>query len=456
MAGRARYFSLKTRLTTGLAVLLAALLLLLVAIAGWTTHTLVEHYIETRLEHDAESLIVAWRPRRGGMRMGQLEQAQVFQRAYSGHYFIVQSGDQAVRSRSLWDFELEVPDIRPGEISLYKAAGPDEQRLLVRVQGYQRGGRPFVVLVAEDLSPLEDEILRWMLWLAGFGLAGLAVALLLQHVVLRRGFDSLDQIAEGVAELEQGRRERLEESGPVEVLPLLRAVNGATTRLRERIARSSKAAGDLAHALKKHLALLMQTREDLAAAGQQDAADRLGRQLGAMQERMDAELRRARLTGQLAPGTAFHPAQDIPPLLNTLRRLYRERVIDIEADIRSDAPWPVAREDMLELLGNLLDNACKWATHRVRLQCDGNGTRACLIEDDGPGIRPERRAELLQRGSRLDERSDGHGLGLSIANDIAELYGGTLELDDSATLGGLSVRIAFPLQPPLSMNNSDR
>jgi len=444
MAGSTNHFSLRRRLTGSLALLLLAVLMLLVLATGFGTRLLVEHYIQTRLQHDAESLLTRLRPHRG-MAMGMPQQFdQVFQRPYSGHYFVVVSDDQELRSRSLWEYELVPPQLAAGESVVFESPGPDGQQLLVRAQGYSRGGQDMVILVAEDISGLQDEILRWLLVLGGLGLIGLAVALVLQSWLLRRGFASLDRITAGVIELEQGLREQLPEDGPAEVLPLVRAVDAASARLRERIARSGKAAGDLAHALKKHLALLAQERDELAAAGHSGEAARLDRQLSAIRERMDAELRRARISGQVLPGAAFRPERDVPPLVDTMRSLHRERTLDIAVMLEGDGSWPVAREDMLELLGNLLDNACKWAAGRVRLQCQRGAEFRCVVEDDGPGVPDEEREQLIHRGTRLDESTGGHGLGLAIAADIVEMYQGGLQLRRSTGLGGLAAEISIP------------
>jgi signal transduction histidine kinase len=162
-----------------------------------------------------------------------------------------------------------------------------------------------------------------------------------------------------------------------------------------------------------------------------------------VQQRLNRELNRARLAGETLPGALFDCEQELPGLLATLNMIHGEH-LDLSYHAAPGLHLPWDREDLLELLGNLLDNACKWADAEVRLSIDETPHSYWLaVEDDGPGIPEAQRDQVLSRGARLDEQIDGHGLGLGIVRDIAEVWGGVLRLQDSP-LGGLKVLVELP------------
>jgi signal transduction histidine kinase len=180
----------------------------------------------------------------------------------------------------------------------------------------------------------------------------------------------------------------------------------------------------------------MQLASDPALAAHPELRQRLRDQARLIEERIERELNRARLAGEGRGSRRFRPDQDLPLLVDTLRRLHAERDIEIDVQGLTATPWPADREDMMELLGNLADNACKWARGRVRITL-GPGPEVC-VEDDGPGIPDAVMRQVGRRGTRLDESVPGHGLGLSIVRDIVEHYSGELALGRSADLGGMS------------------
>lgn len=231
----------------------------------------------------------------------------------------------------------------------------------------------------------------------------------------------------------------------MELQPLVAQINHLLTQTEETLQRSRHALGNLGHALKTPLAVLgsLIQREELAAHPQLHAA--LQEQLGQIQQRISRELTRARLAGDVLPGAHFDCAAELPALLDTLRMIH-QRDIQLRWTAPSDCRLPWDREDMLELLGNLLDNACKWANSEVVLSIERSAAGYRLrVDDDGPGIPAAERAPVLDRGTRLDERAEGHGLGLGIVRDILSAWGGTLSLQDSP-LGGLQVQIELPVR----------
>ena len=436
--------SLERRLGVGLLLALLATFGVLFWAAATAVTSLSEAYVLARLEHDAEALLGAVRATPGArrrLREGRI--TPIYQQPLSGHYFVVTFADGVrQRSRSLWDATLEPPPVATGEIVAYKTDGPVQQRLLVRVAGYEKAGQAISLAVAEDLAPLAADLRRFQWFaLAGLGLA-LAVALLSQRYVLRRGFRPLDQVRSEIREVAAGGRTQLQTLGPSEVRPLTREVNRLLQQLQQRLMRSRRALGNLAHAIKSPLSLITHDIDTLPLS--ETERERISGRLGRVQRLIERELKRAQFAGE-GSGQHFVAARDIPGLLDALRRLYRQRSIEIVSGELSSRVLPLDYEDMLELLGNLLDNACKWARSRVHVGLQIDRELVVRIADDGPGVADADRARLLQRGARLDEQGGGSGLGLSIVNDLVAHYGGTLALQRDDDLGGLLVIVTLPL-----------
>ncbi|MGE0082046.1 MAG: ATP-binding protein, partial [Thiohalomonadaceae bacterium] len=225
--------------------------------------------------------------------------------------------------------------------------------------------------------------------------------------------------------------------------PLVDALNRLLRLTAQRLARSRTALGDLAHALKTPLALILHTAEDRESAMDEVTRARLLGESERIRELVNRELARARVAGAASPGQHFRPDEDVPALANVVRSLYAERGLSITWSVPARS-FAVDREDMLEMLGNLLDNAAKWARSRVHVTVDDAPALHLVVEDDGPGCPPEKLDAITRRGVRLDEETPGTGLGLSIVRTIVSDYGGSLELGRSDTLGGLRVVARFP------------
>jgi signal transduction histidine kinase len=253
----------------------------------------------------------------------------------------------------------------------------------------------------------------------------------------------LETAREQIAQLQQGQRSQLDDQVPVELEPLVAQINHLLAHTEDSLKRSRNALGNLGHALKTPLAVLL----SLASSAQLDAHPHLRKtlkeQLEQVQQRLNRELNRARLAGDALPGALFDCAGELPGLLATLTMIHGEHLtLSYRAEAGLQLPWD--REDLLELLGNLLDNACKWADAEVRLSVLETVEGFELsVEDDGPGIPEDRREQVFSRGTRLDEQTDGHGLGLGIVRDIVEAWGGALALQESEW-GGLNVLIKLP------------
>jgi len=435
--------SIQRSLSLGLIAGLLVVALLLVQTSLWLFEAGLKRSLENNLREETEGLLIAIVKGPDGIKLDTQRLNPRYQRPFSGHYFRIELPDRTWRSRSLWDAVPAWPETSGLAAELLE--GPQRQRLLAFSAEYRRDGQPIVISVAQDYTPILDSFAR--VRLSGLGLVGVAllVFLLLQRYAMTLALRPLERARQQIAQLQQGQRQQLDSQAPVELQPLVAQINHLLTQTEETLQRSRHALGNLGHALKTPLAVLgsLIQREELAAHPQLHAA--LQEQLGQIQQRISRELTRARLAGDVLPGAHFDCAAELPALLDTLRMIH-QRDIQLRWTAPSDCRLPWDREDMLELLGNLLDNACKWANSEVVLSIERSAVGYRLrVDDDGPGIPAAERAPVLDRGTRLDERAEGHGLGLGIVRDILSAWGGTLSLQDSP-LGGLQVQIELPVR----------
>jgi signal transduction histidine kinase len=234
------------------------------------------------------------------------------------------------------------------------------------------------------------------------------------------------------------------------VQPVVAELNALLDMQEARVRRALAKAGDLAHGLKTPLAILGQESERLEKARQADTALVVRQQVDRMRRHVDYHLAQARAAASGATlGVSTSVRSSVERLARTLAHLYAEKHVAIDHNIAADACVKVHSEDLDEMLGNLLDNACKWASH-IDVKSTRQGDRYVItVDDDGPGIAPEMRAQVLQRGIRADEAAPGSGLGLAIVRDLADLHGGTIALDRSGA-GGVSARLTLPAATPTS------
>lgn len=434
--------SIQARLRVGLVAILLVAGLVLVLGGAWLVDHALRRYLETGLRGETENLLAALVRGPHGLQLDEGRLGSLYTRPLSGRYFLIEipALDIRWRSRSLWDAQLEAPP-RSG-LSETLADGPSGQRLLTYRADYQRYGQTVRVVVADDYNPLLTNLTRILAFGALLGLATLLLVLLLQRLIVRRALRPLDQVREQIAQLHQGRRSTLDAGVPIELAPLVEEMNALLRHTEDGLKRARHGIGNLGHALKTPLAVLTSLAERPELQALPEQREVLREQLARIRQRLERELRRARLAGEALPG-AHLDAVELRELCRLLNRLHGEHLrFDCHLPEGLRLPWD--REDLLELFGTLLDNAGKWADRQVRLEValreEGYLIR---IEDDGPGVPEAQREAILERGSRLDEAVAGHGLGLGIAKDIVEGCGGTLALETSR-LGGLAVVIRLP------------
>ncbi len=383
-------------------------------------------------------------------------------RPYSGLYWQIDGGAGPrqrglIRSRSLWDATLTLPSdvLADGVVHVHEVAGPDGARLLLVARTVTRGdaaATPWRLIVAADLRETGAAVDRFN----GVLLASLAVLLgLLCGAAVAQvaiGLAPLRALHRALASIHDGRSQRLQGRFPAEVQPLIDDFNGVLDRNAEIVARARTQAGNLAHAIKTPLAAMSQaaattlqrpeTACELAALVQE--------QVGVARRHVDWQLARARAAAaQGVPGARVALSPVVSGLLRVMERVHAGRGLTfVCAPIEPGLAFAGEVQDLQEILGNLLDNACKWARHEVRVSAasvgsgGGDGLRI-VIDDDGSGIEAGRRDAVMARGARLDESVPGSGLGLAIVHELVSLYGGSVLLQ-VAPAGGLRVEVELP------------
>lgn len=438
--------SLLAPLVIGLVLSLAVMFGVQWSVVRVALDAVMQDYIAGELAQDADELFSGLVQLPGGdMRLALQHFDPVFFSPSSGRYFqVLADSTVVIRSPSLADQALAVKPVARGQRQVVPTPGPAEQSLLLSASGYEFQGRAVTIAVAADLNPLRRAFGFLMTRFAQVSVAMFVLLVVLQVAIVRLALAPLRQVQLDVGRLERGEISQLGERVPLEVLPLVREVNRLLDLLARRLQRSRDSLGNLAHALKAPLTLLTHMAEDEHVRRHPTLGPQMAEQLGILSARINSELRRARVAGGRAPGAPLDLALEIEALAATMRKLYRERELNIDCRVQAGAQFHGDREDLLELCGNLLDNACKWARSRVQVSVRHEQGLVLSVADDGPGCSPEGQRQIARRGVRLDESTAGHGLGLSIADGIAASYGAQMRFGSSAELGGFEVTLTFP------------
>jgi signal transduction histidine kinase len=432
------------------------------AATGWGLSTLyrdaVIRTLDAELEVTIDTVLVGLeRDGAGRLALSTAPLDPRFQRPLSGRYWAVYPLDQpelqaALRSRSLFDETVPfAPDearalaAAPGRSVVFEARGQagETLRIAARAVTLPGGPDPVAVLAAADRGPSDRGAGRFAITVA-LALAALAFGLAAAVVIqVRIGLAPLRAMGEQLAEIRAGKRARLDEEAPRELAPLGRELNALLDHNQAIMARARTHVGNLAHALKTPIAVL--ANEGRSAQG--PLADLVVSQSDSMARQVDHYLKRAAAAARAETfGLRASMEEAALAVARTLDRLYGRRGIDIETRIEATPLFRGEREDLDEIIGNLAENACKYGRSSVRITLAADaGDGVLLVEDDGPGLTEQQRAEALKRGARLDEAAPGSGLGLAITRDIVEAYGGSLALEHSE-LGGLRIRVRLPAE----------
>ncbi len=433
--------SIQRRLSLGLISVLLIAGLVVGQVSLWLFENGLQRYLESGLQNESENLLLALSRGPQGLQLDERRLSPAYHRPFSGHYFSIQFGDIHWRSRSLWDAQLPRPS-HPGLDSKLQE-GPEGQMLLVLRSDYQRFGHAVSISVAQDYTPIRESFMQVQRIGLAIGVFALIVILLLQRLTVNRALRPLETARKQIAQLQAGQRSKLDAQVPLELEPLVTQINHLLAHTEDNLKRSRNALGNLGHALKTPLAVLISLAKDSRLDAYPQIQKTLRDQLEQMQQRMSRELNRARLAGDALPGAQFDVDAEMPGLMATLGMIHGGH-LELRLNTSPGLHMPWDREDMLELLGNLLDNACKWADSQVELNIRQTaGGYEIEVQDDGPGIPETERDQVISRGTRLDEQTSGHGLGLGIVRDIVDVWGGEMQLVTGA-LGGLSVMIRLP------------
>ena len=378
-----------------------------------------------------------------------------FQTQYSGQYWAVVGlapdlsiqGD--LHSKSLWDEPVPVTpeQIRravaePGMAQFADYEGPAEQRVRVAAKAIILENRdtPLVLVAAADRTPNDAAATRFRGMLLGTMIALFGGVFAAMVAGIRFSLQPLKRIEHDIADIRAGTRQTLREGYPIEVRPLTEELNKLIGHNRDVVERARTHVGNLAHALKTPIAVLRNE-----AKGDAQLDDVVRRQTESMHANVEHYLKRARMAARaetLGARTDVTPV--VEALARLLNRLFDAKGINVSVVGDTGAVFRGEKQDFEEMIGNLMDNACKWAKADVLVRIsDAPGELVIDVEDDGPGLSPLEREGALKRGVRLDETIPGTGLGLSIVTELAELHKGRLELDESAQ-GGLRARLRFP------------
>lgn len=386
-----------------------------------------------------------------------------FRRPLSGLYWQV-GGDDAplLRSRSLWDGALGLPvdEVADGEVHHHAVAGPAGQPLTVleRSVVFPERPDPYRIAVGADRDELAQVTRAFDLTLT-LSLGVLAATLILAALVqVEVGLKPLSRLRRELTEVRAGRKKRFAQAMPTEIQPLVEDLNALLTHADEIIGRGRLQAGNLAHALKTNLAVLANEAGSLDERNARAVGADIVRRVEVLCRHVDHHIARARAAASRGvPGLSTPVAGCVSALARVMRKLHAGTMVEIAVEVAPDHVFAGEREDLDEMLGNLVDNACKWARRRVAVasrvdargdgwvdgRADPGGVLCITVDDDGPGLPEERRDVVLSPGVRLDESVPGSGLGLAVVRDLARLYGGDIRLARSP-LGGLRAELRLP------------
>jgi signal transduction histidine kinase len=436
------------------------IIVLAIELAGLTVLVLLERHVITLVRNELDSALdqlAASLSLEGGAKPSlnrEVPDVQLRQRLVARYWQVSADDQPLLRSASLGDGALPIPSIRADAWRL-PLVGPDKQKLYAsgrRIVLDQAGqAKAYLLIVAMDVTEIAalDALnlqLRGNIFIA---LGLLAITLIVAAwAQVSLGLHPLELLRTGIENVRVGNARRLSDDVPREVQPLVAETNRLLDAQEKAIEAARARASDLAHGLKTPLTALAMVAQRLRQQQEFAFAGELELQLKGLNAHIERELSRTRIAANtmVAQRTLVHPL--VTRLLRTMEKLPRGDHLDWKLHCATGLVVPVEEVDLAEVLGNLLDNARKWARSEVTVTAvrSTTGDLELLIEDDGPGVSESDRAHVMRRGARLDESVPGSGLGLNIARAIVEAYGGKMALEGSAS-GGLRIRLNLPRQP---------
>jgi two-component system, OmpR family, sensor histidine kinase PhoQ len=439
--------SLSRRLLISVSVPLALFCGVVMLVLDTGFRAVAQRTLEEGLDRQMVALIAAAEPQPdGGYAPAPHSLEPRLETPRSGVYAQIRSPGHEWRSPSSAGLHADFgPLLSGGERSLsYATFGEDrvaiESRSIQFEGGEPAAGRALTFSVATSLGPYQQELWRFRRELGGWFVALMLLLLVTLAALLQWVLGPVRRMEREIHEVEEGRREKLGGGYPRELAGVAANLNALLVGERKRVARYRDTLGNLAHSLKTPLAVMRAEGASATVSGEIDRMSGI----------IEHQLKRAAASGGALLGQApVEVSQVAAELRATLLRVYAGKDLALELAIAPGAQFIGDRGDLTELLGNLLDNACKWCRGRVRLSASSDEAAqprerlSLVVEDDGAGISAADRARVLQRGVRADEKVPGHGLGLAMVHDTVDLYGGTLSIDASP-LGGARFTVRLP------------
>lgn len=444
--------SLRRRLILSVSVSLVLFFGVTIVALDSVFRALADRSLDELLDAQTVALIAAAETTADSVSVGRLADPRLSTPG-SGLYAAIDDGREGWRSPSSVGVPIDFgPALAPGERHTARIDVPGSGALALRSRGIawrDDEGRSFALTfsIATSLEPYAQQLRRVRTQMFGW-FAVLALLLLATlAVLLRRTLAPVQRLEAEIRGIETGARDALSTHWPRELAGVATNLNALLAAERERIARYRKTLGNLAHSLKTPLAVM---RASLHGATSVEALRApFEHEIDRMSRIVEHQLRRAATSGGATVGQAPIAVRPlVADLRSALLRAHGQRDFSIENAVPENAQFIGDRDDLAEMLGNVMDNACKWCASRVRVSASpgaaARGRLRIVVEDDGPGIAAADRDRVLGRGERADEATPGHGLGLSMVRDAVELYGGTLSLAQSPALGGARIELDLP------------
>jgi signal transduction histidine kinase len=424
--------------------------------------------LDDRLERVTESLSAQLEVTDAGLELAVRPTDPSYRQAFSGRYWQISrlSGGETVEtltSTSLADEILTVPDTLSAEATAdlgralaggMTGAGGERLRVRVRALTLEAHEDVFLLAAAEDRAPADRRVRRFAaIFAATFAVFALAL-LAGVYFAVRYGLSPVRRMQTAVSRVRDGADGRISGRYPDELVDLAGELNALMDHSREVVERARTHVGNLAHALKTPITVLGNEARDRKGP----LAELVTRQTAVMSDQVEHHLRRARAAANAKAIGARTPADEVlDDLGRTLNKIYARRGVRLEWRCQPDLVFRGERQDLEDLAGNLMDNACKWAAGQVKVEARAlaQGRMEIVVSDDGPGLSDDERRAVLARGVRLDEQAPGAGLGLSIVTELARAYEGALELDEAET-GGLRARLILPRASGASTSETRR
>ena len=434
-----RFQSLKSQLLVGLVSGIALVFVLFWWLSQTTLHALSEKYVLTRLEHDIDLIVDHLIQSDNGIVLDQSSLGPIYLAPFSGHYYVIQTPKKNLYSASLNNTSLKLPKLNETQ-KVFEIKGPVENKLLMLAHQREVFGHPVTIYVAENHDPIQEVIVEFDTQYAALTLLAIFSIYLFQAQILRRTFNRLKPLEKKLQAFQLGHDVQFDPSDyPVEVRNLIRNLNFALKNSKQQFEQTRARNSDLSHSLKTPLNLIFQLLNTPELEQFPEIKKSIADEAEKILQKIEYELKVERFAQKQSIKKQLLMQPIVKSVIQGLQQIHQSKNIEFRINLEPDSTLAIEQEDAYELLGNLLDNACKWCHSKIHISLD---SQQLVIEDDGHAPSAEERHKLGRRGFRLDESQPGHGIGLSIVKRLIEAYGWDWQIEVSK-MGGLKVIVNF-------------